>query len=131
MSSTADITDALNAEGNVQLKAPLVRNIMRKCLGLKYKAVQYTEVQANSERCLVLRQQYALILLGLLQAGKRLINVDESWVDQTSYTRRHWRPIAGQPSLARRSVTPRISLIAAIGTDGSVFLSLTQVNTDT
>lgn len=33
-------------------------------------------------------------------------------------------------SQSKKPVSPRISMIAAIGSDGTVFLSLTQVNTD-
>ena len=125
MVSTQAITKAVNAQADVQVKQPLVRKVMRKTLRLKYKSVTYVPFQTNSNRCLVLRQQFAITLLGLLAQGKRIINVDESWVDQTSYTRRHWRPVAGQPSEMLRPVTPRVSLIASVCTEGSIFLSLT------
>ena len=97
---------------------------MRNKLGLKYRAVKFNDVQANSERCLVLRQQYALKMLELLSTGKRIINVDESWVDCMDYTRRHWC-LADQPGKAKKPVTPRISLIAAVCSDGLALLSLT------
>ena len=111
------------------MKPWLVRSIMKKELGLKYKPTKHCEVQANSERCLVLRQQYALKMLSLLAEGKRIYNIDESWVDQLNYTRSHWQP-KEHPSSSLKPVSPRISLIACIGSDGSSLLSMTQVNTD-
>ena len=38
-------------------------------------------------RCLVLRQQYALKMLPLLESGRRIINVDESWLNGTNFVR--------------------------------------------
>jgi len=49
-------------------------------------------IQANSQRCLVLRQQYALAMLELLMQDKRVINVDESWLNETNFTRKMWCP---------------------------------------
>ena len=65
-----------------------------------------------------------------MHEGKRIYNVDESWIDMMNYTRRHWRP-RYVATVGTKPVTPRISLIACVGSDGSAFYSLTQVNTDT
>ena len=61
---------------------------LRKQLGLGYKKVSSIPVQANSERCLVLRQQYALKMIELLSTGKEILNIDESWINQTEFHRR-------------------------------------------
>ena len=45
---------------------------------LGYRLAKMVAVQCNSERCLVLRQQYAMRMLPLLEAGHRIINVDET-----------------------------------------------------
>ena len=87
-------------------------------------------VQCNSERCLVLRQQYALKMLGLMAKGKRIVNVDESWINEANYPRRLWCPGKSTATVTMKTVTPRLSLIAALDTDGRAWFSLTQANTD-
>ena len=75
---------------SVDLK--LIREVFRKDLNMGYRLARTVPIQSNSERCLVLRQQYALRLLPLLQSGRRIINVDESWINQTRFLRRIWAP---------------------------------------
>ena len=53
-----------------------------------YGLAKTVPVQCNQERCLVLRQQYALRMLALLEQGRRIINVDESWLNGTRFLRR-------------------------------------------
>ena len=57
-----------------------------------YRLAKSIPVQANNERCLVLRQQYALRMLPLLEKKMRVINVDESWLNSTRFLRRVWAP---------------------------------------
>jgi hypothetical protein len=68
-------------------------------------------------------------MLEVLYAGKRVYNIDESWLDSINFTRRNWPPklFAVETS---KAVSPRISMIACVGSDGTVLYSLTQVNTD-
>lgn len=87
-------------------------------------------LQANSERCLVLRQQYALKMLSLLTKGKRIINFDESWVSETNYSRRMWCPSKTAGSVTERTINPRLALLAALDTEGWVYFALTHANTD-
>ena len=87
-------------------------------------------MQANSERCLVLRQQYALKMLPLLESGRRIINVDESWLFQTRFIRKLWVPADASATVTDKQVTPRISLLMALDTEGRMWCALTQANTD-
>ena len=64
-----------------RLDKRFVRQVMRKDLHLGYRKAKTVAIQANSERCLVLRQQYSLRMIPLLASGKRIINVDESWLN--------------------------------------------------
>ena len=102
---------------------------MKFQLGLKYKQLKYGAPEANTERCLVLRQQFAIKLLLLMRDGKRIYNIDESWIDKLNFTRRHWHQ-KFYPKKALKAVAPRVSLIACVGSDGSAYYCLTQVNTD-
>ena len=86
--------------------------------------------QANSERCLVLRQQYAISLLALLKQGKRIINVDETWLNETNFQRKTWcRPLSSN-TVKLRPITPSVAMIAALDTDGRVYFTLSHANTD-
>ena len=95
-----------------------------------YRMARTVTFQGNSERCLVLRQQYALKMLPLLESGRRIINVDESWLNQTNFVRKMWVPTDGAATYSFKQVLPRISLLAALDTDGRIWFSLTQANTD-
>ena len=107
-----------------------VRMVLRKDLHMGYRMVKTVTVQANSERCLVLRQQYALRMLPLLESGRRIINIDESWLNQTRFIRRLWVPSDAASTFTDKQVSPRISLLAALDTDGRIWCALTQANTD-
>ena len=104
---------------------------------LGYRLAKTVPIQSNSERCLVLRQQYALLMLPLLesscfskQPARRIINVDESWLNGTRFLRRVWVPTDAPATVSDKQVVPRISLIAAIDTDGRLWCALTQATTD-
>ena len=53
-----------------------------------------------------------------------------SWLGMSDFRRMKWRPRGSTNSIARKLVVPRISMIVALDTDGEVFLSLTQSNTN-
>jgi len=77
---------------NLQVNLKLVRSVMRKDLNMGYRLAKKVPIQSNLERTLVLRQQYSIKILPLLEQRKRVINVDESWLNQTRFLRRTWVP---------------------------------------
>ena len=103
----------------------LVRQVMRKDLSMGYRLAKTVPIQGNSERCLVLRQQYAIKMLTLLERGRRVINVDESWINQTRFLRRIWVPSDSAGSVTDKQVAPRISLLTALDTEGRIWCALT------
>lgn len=98
---------------------------MKDELGLGYRLSRKVPVQCNSERCLVLRQQYALEMIPLLRDGMRILNIDESWLNETNFTRKIWCPPQTPATITQRAISHRISLIAALDTEGCVYYSLT------
>ena len=56
--------------------------------------------------------------------------MDESWLNQTRFIRKIWVPSDGAGTFTDKQVNPRISLIAALDTDGKVWCAMTQANTD-
>ena len=89
------ICSDVQEESGLSVKPNVVRRIMRKVLHMSYRIARTIPVQGNSERCLVLRQQYALRILPLLEYGRRIINDDESWINRTRYVRKLWVPTDG------------------------------------
>jgi len=100
-------------------------------MGLKYKLVKNISFQGNSERNLVLRQQFAIEMLKLLDSKKRVLNLDESTINSLTFFRRKWKEHGTTNSIPHKQVAPSNSLIAAIDTEGDIYLSFTQVHTDT
>ena len=84
----------------------------------------------NSIKSIIARQQYALRILPLLERGVRIINIDETWLNETSFIRRTWAPRDGSCNAKLNSVAPRLSMIAAMDTEGRVWFSLSHSNTD-
>ena len=70
-------------------------------------------------------------MLGLLDTGKRCIFIDETWLNELDFRRMKWRLRNETNSIPKKGISPRVSVIAAIDTNGEVYYSLTQVNTDT
>ena len=155
----------MHRQHDVEISLPKIKLTMKKELGLGYRRVQKVPIQGNSERCLVLRQQYALKMLPLLKSifdansadrslasqhgvaslravstavdqdvvrsgARRVINIDESWINETNFTRRMWCPSDAAGTVTQRMVTPRLAMIAALDTEGRVYFSLTHANTD-
>ena len=69
-------------------------------------------------------------MIRLLNAGKRIINIDETWLNETSFTRRVWSSKGGQTNVRLHAIMPRLSMIAAMDTDGKVWFSLSHATTD-
>ena len=108
-----------------EMSEKLIRQVMKKELRMGYRLAKTVPVQGNSERCLVLRQQYALKMLTLLESGRRIINVDESWLNQTRFIRKAWTPSDVPASFTEKQVAPRISLLTALDTEGRLYCALT------
>ena len=107
-----------------------VASVLRNVFKMRFRKVKRVAFGGNSERSLVLRQLYAKVMLEQLSAGKRLIAIDETWLSESDFRRRKWRLPESTNSVVERAVTPRISVITAIDTEGNVYNSMTIVNTD-
>jgi hypothetical protein len=56
--------------------------------------------------------------------------VDETWLGMTDFRRMKWRENGNTNSVATKQVVPRISMIVALDTKGSIFLTLVQSNSN-
>ena len=75
------VVEQVRKKENVEVTADQVKTVMKDELGLGYRVAKKVPVQANEMRCLVLRQQYAIAMLSLLQNGTRILNIDETWLN--------------------------------------------------
>ncbi len=103
---------------------------MKNDMGMRYRRIQVVALHTNSVKNRILRQQFAIQMVNLLNQGKRIINVDESWLNTCDFRRMKWRAHGDNNSLAKTQVSPRISMIVGIETTGAVYLSLLQANND-
>ena len=60
------VVKAVKRNDNLTVTAKQVKSIMKDEMGLGYRMSRKVPVQSNSERCLVMRQQYAMKMLELL-----------------------------------------------------------------
>ena len=65
-----------------------------------------------------------------LQKGTRILNIDESWVNSGDMRHMKWRKRGQTNSVTDKAIIPRISVIAAISTEGESYVSLSTALTD-
>ena len=120
----------LKEKVNAKVKSPLVREIMKKTLGMSYRKIKPMSLHANSEKNLVLRQRFAMELIELMKKGKTILNIDETWLGMTDFRRKKWREKGTSNPIGIAQVVPRISMIVGLDTRGHVYLSLLQSNSN-
>ena len=59
-----------------------------------------------------------------------MLNLDETWINDTSHQRKKWREHGTTNSVLSHIVNPRLSVIAALDNYGDVYMAITQVNTN-
>ena len=79
---------------------------------------------------MVTRMLYAKKMFKLLEEGKRILNIDESWLPSLEFRSKKWRQRSETNTLSTKALSHRVNMIAAVDTEGHLYLSLTQFNTD-
>ena len=79
MDSAKSVVRGMLEQQMIEVKETEVREVMRK-MGMSYRKVVHIPLTANSDTNLVLRQQWALRYLELLQNDKVILSIDETWV---------------------------------------------------
>ena len=107
-----------------------VRRVLKEDFDMSYRAIKRVPYHGNSERCKVLRMFYAKEMLQQLHKGVRAINIDETWIPHMDFRSKMWRQRGLNNTHPLKQITFRVNMIAAVDTDGNVYASLTQFNTD-
>ena len=68
--------------------------------------------------------------MAMLDQGRRIINVDETFLNQTNFQRKQWAKIDRPSTVKMKSISPALSMIAALDTDGRVYFSLGHATTN-
>ena len=83
-------------------KPHIVAAVMKENMGMRYRRIKQISMKQNSEQNLLLRQQWALIYMGLDNSKKIILNIDESWLDRMDYRRMKWMAYGSTNSVAKK-----------------------------
>ena len=111
-------------EKHMEIKYREMASIMKQELNMSFKKIKEVTKHSNSEKNLVLRQQFATKLIEIIQTKKRIINVDQTWLGMSDFRRRKWKPKNTTNSVPKLSIQPRITMWVGLDTDGELYLSL-------
>ena len=127
---TSLIKDRVLQNHGADVSTALIAKVLREDFQMRYQKVKKIPFAGNSERSLSLRFVCAQKLLEHLSAGKRLLNVDESWISETDLRRRKWRRRGDPNSIPTKELGLRVSLLVAIDASGRSYSSISHANTD-
>lgn len=69
-------------------------------------------------------------MLQIYSEGTHVVNIDESWVPTSDFRSHCWNQSNENNSLPEQAMGHKVNLICAVSSEGFVWLSLTQCNTD-
>ena len=69
-------------------------------------------------------------MIGVLESGVRVVNVDETLLKTTSFFTKTWGKHGYCKYSLGSSISPGVAMIAAIDTDGAVFFTVSTANTN-
>ena len=69
-------------------------------------------------------------MLKLYKTRTHIVNLDESWLPEADFRRRNWDARGEHHSVPAKPMGRKVNMIVAVSSEGYVWLSLTQVNTD-
>ena len=69
-------------------------------------------------------------MLAQLASDVRVLNLDQTWLNQLNFRRRKWRLHGQTNSEPSSTVSPRVAMQLAICTSGNLYCAMSQANTD-
>ena len=112
------------------VQAWTLKRILKRHTSLRYRKIKLMSHLTNHKRSLVQRQQSALKLIEALSSGKRVINVDESWLSHSRFHHQAWLTPYERTSVNIGKLPYRLSMIAGICNRGECYFTLSQSNTN-
>ena len=128
--SVKQMQERINDAIGLEVRAPQLMKIIHRDLGLKYKRIVATSWQGNSVKNLLMRQKFAEEFLKLDLSKKMIINIDETWLGMGDMRRMKWCLPGRSNTVPKKQIQPRISVVAALDSNGEVYITLLQVNSN-
>jgi hypothetical protein len=69
-------------------------------------------------------------MMSLFKEKRRIINVDETWLSETNFSRRKWCAAGSSNSIYKSEISHRIAMLTSLDTEGNVYFSLCHANTN-
>ena len=120
----------LKSDYDIEIKPWKLRSILQRHMAMRYKGVNEVSWRANDPKNLLLRQQFAHAFLKLNLYGQTIINIDETWLGMTDFRRKKWTFTDRPDSVRKKQVQPRVSMITGLDTNGELYISLVQANSN-
>ena len=114
----------------MEVKPIYVARIMRLRFGMRFNRIKKVAYLANSQRSLVVRQQFAKKMIELMDEGFIIINIDETFLNEGDLRHQKWKVHGESNSIRERSINPLLKVFSAISSDGDVYMAVSQRNTD-
>ena len=124
--SALQVTEQANQASSLELKPWFGRKVLREDLAMSYKTLVQRHPNTNSDLNRVVRQQWAIEYRSQLKAGKTIINVDETWLNQTDFRRHAWGKRGQRLAVLAKKTSIRISMILAFDSQGAVYFSVSD-----
>ena len=118
------IHQVVEADLGYSVSKKTVRLTIKKDLAYSFRKEQLGNAKINCDKNLVLRQQYALIMLALHELDWTVLNIDESVLSSMRFKHRLWLKKGESGIRSRKTVMPRLSMFAGIDNHGRVYAAL-------
>jgi hypothetical protein len=69
-------------------------------------------------------------MMALFKEKRRIINIDETWLSETNFSRRKWCLKGSSNKIYNSEIAHRIAMLTALDTNGNIYFSLTHSNTN-
>jgi hypothetical protein len=129
LESANSIALAVKDLTEINVSNGLVKDVLKKDIGMRYRRIQRVPLHLNSVKNRILRQQWAIKYLELIR-DKIWLDIDESWLSDSAFLRKKWSMPGDNNSLPVQFVVPRITVITGLDSLGNLYLSLSQANSN-
>ena len=118
------------SQSGLKVSQKVVLATMKGQFKLSYRKVKKVSYSGNNEFNRVRRLLYAKEMLKLYNQGYHVVNIDESWLAESNFHRHNWDRRGDSHSQPTNLMGRKVNMIAAVSSEGYVWLGLTQANTD-
>lgn len=80
----------INADTGLNAKLHVIHGVLRNDMGMRFRKIVKAPLHLNTNKNLILRQEWAKRFITLWSEGKTFLNVDESWLSIADYRRMKW-----------------------------------------